>query len=57
MSERPTEAEIVAALRAATEVLECLRRGHGVEVSAACFPALNECRDVLERLDRALRAP
>lgn len=37
------------ALEAAEAALEALRRGHGVEVSAACYPALNLVRDALGR--------
>lgn len=36
---------MLAALRAAQDALETLRRGHGVDVSAACYPALNLVRD------------
>lgn len=36
-----------AALHAAQDSLEVLRRGHGVEVSSVCYPALNLVRDVL----------
>lgn len=43
----------IAALREATDVLEVLRRGHGIEVGAACYPALNKCRDTLELLQRS----
>jgi hypothetical protein len=28
----------------AEEALECLRRGHGIEASALCYPALNTVR-------------
>lgn len=37
------------ALVETTDVLECLRRGHGAEISAACYPALNNARDALAR--------
>jgi len=35
------------ALEAALDSLESLRRGHGVEVSALCYPAVNLVRDAL----------
>lgn len=41
--------DLLDALQAATEVLEILRRGHGVEVSEACYPALNDCRDAIAK--------
>lgn len=41
--------DLLAALQAATEVLEILRRGHGVEVSGAGYPALNDCRDAIAK--------
>lgn len=33
--------QLLEALQAATDALEILRRGHGVVVSEACYPALN----------------
>lgn len=41
--------DLLEALQAATEVLEILRRGHGVQVSEACFPVLNDCRDTIDK--------
>ena len=38
----------LTALMEVTEVLECLRRGHGVEVGAMCYPALNNAREAIE---------
>lgn len=40
--------KLLEALRETTDALECLRRGHGVEVSSMCYPALNNARKVLE---------
>lgn len=37
------------ALVASRDALEVLRRGHGADVSAACFPALNLVRACLSR--------
>lgn len=37
------------ALTATVDALETLRRGHGAEVSALCFPALNIGRAALEK--------
>ena len=36
-----------AALLAAQDALETLRRGHGVEVGSLCYPALNLVRDAV----------
>ena len=36
------------ALESAQDALEELRRGHGIEVSTRCFPALNLVRDAVE---------
>lgn len=43
------------ALKQAEDALSTLRRGYGVEVSAACYPALNSVRDALAMIDEALR--
>lgn len=50
---KPTYEELLIALREATEVLEILRRCHGTDVSNACYPALNNCRDILDRVNHA----
>lgn len=42
--------DLLEACAAACEVLEVLRRGHGIEVGAACYPAINMLREVLEKL-------
>lgn len=39
----------LVALAEAAEALEQLRRGHGTEVSALCYPALNTVRAALEQ--------
>ncbi len=41
--------DLLEALQAAADALEVLRRGHGVEVSTACYPALNLCRAAITR--------
>lgn len=38
---------MLKALEAAQDALETLRRGHGVDVSTACYPALNLVRDAV----------
>lgn len=43
------QSELVEALEIATDVLERLRRGHGVEIGKMCYPALNYCRDALAK--------
>ncbi len=40
---------LLTVLKECTDVLETLRRGHGVDVSAACYPALNNARTVIEK--------
>jgi hypothetical protein len=45
----PSYDEVLAALIQVADVLEALRRGHGCDVSAACYPALNVARDVIAR--------
>lgn len=42
-------AELHAALQAAIDSLEVLRRGYGTEVSGHCYPALNVGREALDR--------
>jgi hypothetical protein len=42
------EAKLYAALCEAENALDILRRGHGVEVSGLCYPALNSVRDALQ---------
>lgn len=42
--------ELFDACKAACDALEVLRRGHGVGVSAACYPALKMLREVLDKL-------
>lgn len=39
---------LLKSLEETTEVLECLRRGHGVTVSGMCYPALNNARDTIQ---------
>ena len=42
------QAGLIEVIREAADVLEILRRGHGAEVSAACYPALNNLRALLD---------
>lgn len=46
VDEKPPVPEVVrVALQQAEEALDVLRRGHGAEVSGACYPALNTIRE------------
>ena len=38
------------ALKETTEVLEILRRGHGVDVGSKCYPAINIAREALAQI-------
>lgn len=49
------EAFPIDALRQTVDALEMLRRGHGAEVSAACYPALNSGRYAIAMIDEALK--
>jgi len=44
---RQEESLTMRALRESRDALEALRRGHGVEVSSLCYPALNTVREAL----------
>lgn len=48
-----TERLVTRALTEAEDALERLRRGHGVEVSGICYPAMNTVREAVA----ALRSP
>ncbi len=45
----PSYDEVLYALIQTADVLEVLRRGHGTDVSAKCYPALNLARQVIAR--------
>ena len=44
--------DLLATLIEVTDVLERLRRGHGVEVATACYPALNNARALIDKINQ-----